>query len=47
VEYLTGDQGWAVDVAVELGLDIAPGGPVFVRGELGPLHPYVPSGAYL
>lgn len=47
VYYLTGEQGWAIDVALAAGLDVSPGGPVFTRGELGPLAPYVPNGAYL
>jgi GNAT superfamily N-acetyltransferase len=40
-------QGWAFDVALAAGLDIVPGGPLFVRGEVGPMTPYLPSGAYL
>lgn len=40
-------QDWAVAVALEAGLDLRPGGPVFARGDVGPLRPYLPSGAYL
>ncbi|MEA2221638.1 MAG: hypothetical protein QOH83_14, partial [Solirubrobacteraceae bacterium] len=29
------------------GLSIALGSPVFVRGEVGPMAPYLPSAAYL
>jgi hypothetical protein len=25
----------------------SPDGPLFVRGEIGPMRPYLPSGAYL
>jgi len=46
VEWLTAEQGWAIDVAVRAGFTLEPGGPLFTRGELGPLTPFVPSGAY-
>ncbi|HUH08750.1 MAG TPA: GNAT family N-acetyltransferase [Egibacteraceae bacterium] len=45
--YLSGDQGWAIEVALAAGLRIEMEGPLFVRGELGPMAPYIPSGAYL
>lgn len=47
VGYLTAGQDWAFDVALEAGLELRPGGPLFSQGDLGPLRPYVPSGAYL
>jgi len=47
VDFLTAGQGWAIDVALRAGLPLKPDGPVFVRGELGPLRPYIPNGAYL
>jgi GNAT superfamily N-acetyltransferase len=47
VMFLTEDQGWAIDVALAAGLDLEPCGPTFVRGELGPLSPYLPNPAYL
>jgi GNAT superfamily N-acetyltransferase len=47
VDWLTGAQQWAIDVAVEAGLELRPAGAVCVRGDVGPLRPYLPSGAYL
>jgi GNAT superfamily N-acetyltransferase len=47
VDWITSDQGWAVDVVLDAGLSLRPDGAVFVRGEVGPFSPYLPSGAYL
>ena len=47
VDFMTAGQDWAVRACVEAGLALTPDGPVFVRGEVGPLRPYLPSGAYL
>lgn len=47
VDFLTAGQDWAVAVALQAGLQLSPDGPVFAGGELGPLAPYVPSGAFL
>jgi GNAT superfamily N-acetyltransferase len=47
VEWITSAQQWAVQPVLDAGLVLKPGGAVFVRGELGPLTPYLPSGAYL
>lgn len=47
VAFLSAQQGWALDVLFAAGLDVSPGGPVFVRGKLGPLTPYIPNGAFL
>jgi hypothetical protein len=30
-----------------MGLALTPDGPIFTRGDVGPLAPYLPSGAYL
>jgi hypothetical protein len=40
-------QDWALPVLLDAGLELSPGGAVFVRGDVGPFRPYVPSGAYL
>ncbi len=32
---------------LDAGLVLKPGGAVFVRGDVGPFTPYLPSGAYL
>jgi GNAT superfamily N-acetyltransferase len=47
VLFLTAAQGWAVRVLLDARLALTPDGPVFLRGELGPMTPYLPSGAYL
>lgn len=44
--WLTAEQGWAMDAALEVGLPLTHGGPLCVRSSLGPLTPYLPSGAY-
>ena len=47
VHWITGPQNWAVPVVLEAGLCLSPAGPICVRGELGPLTPYLPSGPFL
>ncbi len=47
VPWITGAQNWAVPVALEAGLSLSPAGPICVRGALGPLTPYLPSGPFL
>lgn len=44
--WITGQQQWAIRLCVELGLELHPAGAVMVRGEPGPLAPYLPSGAF-
>jgi len=48
VDWITGGQDWAVEVALAAGLrlEIMPGA-VWLGGELGPLRSYLPSGAFL
>ncbi len=47
VDFMTGAQQWAIGVCLDAGLALSPDGPVCTRGRLGPLAPYLPSGAYL
>ncbi len=47
VPWITGSQNWAVPVVLSAGLSLSPAGPICVRGELGPLTPYLPSGPFL
>ena len=48
ISWMTGAQGWAIDVALAAGLELRVGaGAVALRGETGTFHPYLPSGAYL
>lgn len=46
VDAVTGDQPWAVQELVAAGLPLRPGTSVCVRGDVGPLAPYLPGGAY-
>lgn len=46
-DFLDAGQDWAVDVALAAGMTVVPSGAVCVRGDPGPLRPYIPSGAYL
>ncbi|ADB54256.1 GNAT family N-acetyltransferase [Conexibacter woesei] len=46
-ERITGGQDWAIEVLLRAGLAVGPDGPVFTRGRLGTLRPFLPSGAYL
>jgi hypothetical protein len=48
VQFITARQQWAVEVCVEARLELeADCGCVLTRGDVGPLAPYLPSGAYL
>jgi GNAT superfamily N-acetyltransferase len=47
VEHITAAQGWAVDVVLDAGLALDVRNALFLRGDVGPFHPYLPSGAYL
>jgi GNAT superfamily N-acetyltransferase len=47
VTFITGDNDWAIVPCLRCGLALSPEGPVFVRGDVGPMAPYLPSGAYL
>lgn len=46
VAFVTADQLWAVPVLVAAGLALAPRSSSCRRGALGPLAPYLPTGAY-
>jgi GNAT superfamily N-acetyltransferase len=47
VDFLTAGQDWALPVCLAARLMLSPEGPMFAGGEVGPLAPYIPSGAYL
>jgi hypothetical protein len=47
LDFLSQGNDWAIGLALDAGLALSPDGPVFARGEAGPLAPYLPSGAYL
>jgi hypothetical protein len=40
-------QEWAVRIGLAAGLALSLEGPVFTRGTLGPLRPWLPSGTLL
>ena len=46
INWLTAEQQWAIGIAVEAGLGLQPGGPVMVRGNPGPLAPYLFNGPF-
>jgi hypothetical protein len=48
VGWITSAQQWAVEVVVEARLEIqTTSGCLFADGDLGPMTPYLPSGAFL
>jgi GNAT superfamily N-acetyltransferase len=47
IDFLTAGQDWAVQACLAARLVLSPDGPLFVRGDVGPFRPYLPSGAYL
>jgi GNAT superfamily N-acetyltransferase len=47
IEAITHAQQWAVEVALEVGLSLRVSGALFLKGDVGPMAPYVPSGYYL
>jgi hypothetical protein len=47
VDWITAGHDWAIEAVLAAGLALSPEGPVFVRGAVGPMAPYLPSGAYL
>jgi predicted N-acetyltransferase YhbS len=46
VDWLTADQQWAIDVALAARLSLVGGPSSCRRSLLGPMTPYLPSGAY-
>jgi GNAT superfamily N-acetyltransferase len=47
VDWLTSAQQWAIRACIDAGLALDISGAVLTGGELGPMRPYLPSGAYL
>ncbi len=47
VDFVSAGNDWAVAAGLRGRLALSADGPVFVRGEVGPMAPYLPSGAYL
>ena len=46
LDWLTADQQWAIDVALAARLSLGAGPSSCRRSTLGPMTPYLPSGAY-
>jgi GNAT superfamily N-acetyltransferase len=46
VGWITGVQDWAVDVILRAGLRLSAYGALGVRGEVGPLRPYLPTAPF-
>ncbi|MDX6198850.1 MAG: hypothetical protein QOJ79_2001 [Actinomycetota bacterium] len=46
LDWLTADQQWAIEVALAARLSLGPGPSSCRRSTLGPMTPYLPSGAY-
>jgi GNAT superfamily N-acetyltransferase len=47
VEFISAANQWAIAAGLAAGLALTTCGPIFVRGELGTLAPFLPNGAYL
>jgi GNAT superfamily N-acetyltransferase len=47
VDLVTAGHDWAIRGCLEAGLALSPAGAVFTRGEVGPMRPYLPTGAWL
>jgi hypothetical protein len=47
VDFLDARQQWAIRTCLAAGLALSPGGATFTAGRLGPMTPYLPSGAWL
>ena len=48
VAHIDARQQWAFEVVLQARLNVMPElGALFIRGEVGSLMPYLPSGAYL
>ena len=47
VDAIMAGQDWAVRAGLQARLALSPEGPMYTRGELGPLRPWLPSGAFL
>lgn len=47
VDFVMAGHDWAIDAGLGCGLALSPEGPVFTRGALASLAPFLPSGAFL
>ena len=47
VDLIRAGHDWAIRTALHAGLALTVGGAVFTRGDVGPMRPYIPTGAWL
>jgi GNAT superfamily N-acetyltransferase len=47
VDFIMDGQDWAIRTILDAGLLLSPDGPMFTRGDLGPLRPWIPAGTFL
>jgi len=47
VDFITAENQWAIQLCLEAGLAVADHAAIFVRGEPGPMAPYLANGAFL
>ena len=46
-DFVTAQNQWAIQTGLAAGLAVTACGPLFVRGQVGPMAPYLPNGPYL
>jgi hypothetical protein len=46
VDWLTSHHQWALRVVIGAGMELAPYGPLMIRGMAAPPSPYIPNGAF-
>jgi predicted N-acetyltransferase YhbS len=46
VRWLTGEQQWAIELLLRAGLRLSAYGALAVRGNPGPLRPFIPTGSF-
>ena len=47
VDLLAAGHDWAIRTCLDAGLALSCVGPIFPRGDVGPMRPYIPTGAFL
>jgi GNAT superfamily N-acetyltransferase len=47
IDFVVAGNDWAIEVGLEARLALTPQGPIFTRGDVGPLRAWIPSGSLL
>ncbi len=47
VDLIAAGHDWAIRTCLDAGLALSCVGPIFTRGDVGPMRPYLPTGAFL